>query len=59
MQTNGRHLLSLINDLLDLARIESGKVELHVEAVDCREVMDEVVDGLRPLAEENGAALWR
>ena len=57
VQHGGRHLLSLINDLLDLARIESGKVELHPEAFDCHALLDEVAVGLRPLAEEKGLNL--
>ena len=57
VQQGGRHLLSLINDLLDLARIESGKVELHPEAFDCHALLDEVAVGLRPLAEEKGLNL--
>jgi len=48
---SARHLLSLINDLLDLAKIESGKVELNLEPVGCRSVVDEVVSALRPVAE--------
>lgn len=54
IQTSARHLLSLINDLLDLAKIESGKVELHVEPVPCQSVLDEVTTTLRPLAEAKG-----
>jgi protein-histidine pros-kinase len=57
VQRSGRHLLSIINDLLDLARIESGKVEIHLEPVDCASVLDEVVSALRPLAEEKGLVL--
>lgn len=57
VQTNGRHLLSLINELLDLGRIESGKIELHIEPIDCAELLDDVVVGLRPLAEEKHIAL--
>ena len=51
VQTSGRHLLALLNDLLDVAKIEAGKVELVFEAVDCRAVLDEVQATLRPLAE--------
>ncbi len=57
VQRSGRHLLSLINDLLDLARIESGKIQLHPESIDCRALLEEVAGGLRPLAEEKGIAL--
>ncbi len=57
VQRSGRHLLSLINDLLDLARIESGKMELKIEPIDCRDLLEEVIVGLRPLAEEKGIAL--
>jgi PAS domain S-box-containing protein len=57
VQANGRHLLSLINELLDLARIESGKIELHIEPVDGVELLEEVVVGLRPLADEKHIGL--
>ena len=54
IQGSAKHLLSLINDLLDLAKIESGKLELHLEAVGCQRVIDEVASALRPLAESKG-----
>ena len=50
VQSSARHLLSLINDLLDLAKIGSGKAALHVEDVVCQTVIDEIVTTLRPLA---------
>jgi protein-histidine pros-kinase len=56
VQTSARHLLSLINDLLDLAKIESGKVEINLEPVQCQTVVDEVVAALRPAAESKGLA---
>lgn len=56
VQTSARHLLSLINDLLDLAKIESGKVEINLEPVQCQSVVDEVVAALRPAAESKGLA---
>jgi len=54
IQTSARHLLSLINDLLDLAKIESGKVELNLERVTCQSVLEEVATALKPLAENKG-----
>jgi protein-histidine pros-kinase len=57
VQASGRHLLSLINDLLDLARIESGKFDLNIEEVDCRDLLEEVVVGLRPLADDKAIEL--
>jgi PAS domain S-box-containing protein len=57
VRSSARHLLSLINDVLDLARIESGKVELNVEPIECRELLEDVAGGLRPLADEKGIGL--
>jgi len=54
IQSSARHLLSLINDLLDLAKIDSGKVELTFEPVACRKVIEDVAASLRPLAEAKG-----
>ena len=56
VQSSGKHLLSLINDLLDLAKIESGRVELQLESVDGAAVLEEVAQTLRPTAE--GKGLW-
>jgi protein-histidine pros-kinase len=50
VKASGKHLLSLINDMLDLAKIESGKVELIPEPVICQSVLDEVNAALLPLA---------
>jgi PAS domain S-box-containing protein len=57
IQSSARHLLSLINDLLDLAKIDAGKVELHLEPTDCKAVVEDVVTTLRPRAEDKGLAL--
>jgi signal transduction histidine kinase len=57
VQNNGKHLLSIINDLLDLAKIESGQVQVTLESVDCRSVADEVVQGLQPLADDKAITL--
>ena len=51
IQTSSRHLLSLINDLLDLVKIESGKVELNIESINCQSIIEEVSTTLRTLAE--------
>jgi protein-histidine pros-kinase len=57
VRSNGRHLLSLINDLLDVAKIESGKVTVKTELVACRELLEEVASVLKPLGEAQGIAL--
>jgi PAS domain S-box-containing protein len=54
VQTGARLLLSLINDLLDLAKVESGKVEIKYEPITCEDVIAEVAATLRPLAEKKG-----
>jgi CheY-like chemotaxis protein/nitrogen-specific signal transduction histidine kinase len=48
----GKHLLGLINEILDLTRIESGTISLSSEAVDPRDVIGECLDLVRPLAED-------
>jgi len=48
-----RHLLALIDDILDVSKIEAGKMELFVEAFDARELLDEVVATIEPLAARN------
>ncbi len=57
IQSSGRHLLSLINDLLDLAKVESGNVQITFEAVDCKQVLDEVVASQKIVAEAKGLKL--
>jgi PAS domain S-box-containing protein len=53
----GHHLLTLINDILDLSKIEAGKMELHLVAFDVRSLIQDVVTTARPLAERNGNRL--
>ena len=48
--TSSKHLLQLINDVLDLSKVEAGKMEFHVEKVDLSRVIGEVRDILRTLA---------
>jgi PAS domain S-box-containing protein len=57
VRSSARHLLSLINDVLDIAKIESGKVELHLEPVPVADVIQEVVTGLKSIASEKGLEL--
>jgi PAS domain S-box-containing protein len=53
----GNHLLTLINDVLELAKIESGQVSVSDAATDVAALVHEVVDMLRPRAEQGGLAL--
>jgi len=53
----GEHLLALINDVLDLAKVEAGRLDLAPEAVDLGPLGSEVVSGLRPLADRKRLAL--
>jgi len=51
---SGDHLLALINDVLDIARIDSGRMELHPEEFDAAEMVQDVVATMEPLARKNG-----
>jgi signal transduction histidine kinase len=53
----GRHLLGLINDLLDLAKVDAGKLEVDLQPVSVAHVLGEVQALLRPLAGEKGNTL--
>jgi PAS domain S-box-containing protein len=57
VQTSASHLLGLINDLLDVSRVEAGKADLHCEHFDFVEVANEVVRAMQPLAEKNGVTV--
>jgi CheY-like chemotaxis protein/two-component sensor histidine kinase len=50
----GKHLLALINDILDLSKIEAGKLELSLESVALGPLVEDVVATIRPLASKNG-----
>jgi len=54
---SGKHLLELIEEVLDLARIEAGKLSMSIERVDPQMVVRQVCDALRPQAEAAGVVL--
>jgi PAS domain S-box-containing protein len=55
----GRHLLELINEVLDITRIESGRLSLSPEPVKAADVIEESVNLVRPLAQQSGVILDR
>ncbi|MCI0556217.1 MAG: ATP-binding protein [Anaerolineae bacterium] len=58
IQKNGQHLLHLINDVLDMAKIESGRMNLHPEKFKVHSVLDEVTSITSTLASEKNLALF-
>jgi PAS domain S-box-containing protein len=52
-----QHLLELVNDVLDLSKLEAGKIEIQNQPVDVRELVEELFVTVEPLAEERGTEL--
>jgi signal transduction histidine kinase len=57
--TSARHLLQLINDVLDLSKVEAGKMEFHPEPIDLAQTVGEVCDGLGALAAQKQIRIER
>lgn len=49
----GKHLLALINDILDLSKIEAGRMDLYLERFDLEQTLNEVISTVTPLVEKN------
>lgn len=54
---SGQHLLSLINEVLDLAKIEAGQIPLSIESIALQDVAGEAIDTLRTIASDRGVTM--
>lgn len=57
IESSGRHMLCLVNEMLDLAKLEAGKMEVAREGLDLREVVELAIEQSRPLATKAGVEI--
>jgi PAS domain S-box-containing protein len=57
IQNSGKHLLELINDILDISKIQNGKMEFYPELLDISDICDEICPIIHPLVEEKSISL--
>lgn len=59
IQSSGEHLMALINEVLDMSQIESGRMHLSIERVNVSSVLSEVIDMVKPLSEKFDVSLTK
>jgi signal transduction histidine kinase/DNA-binding response OmpR family regulator len=55
---SGRHLLGLINDILDLAKVEAGRLELNLDSISLDSAVSDIITTLRPLTDRKGLQVY-
>ncbi|WP_353569828.1 DAHL domain-containing protein [Candidatus Albibeggiatoa sp. nov. BB20] len=58
IQHSGKHLLSMVNDVLDISKIETGSLTLHIQDVELSTLVDEITDTLRPMLNKSQNRLY-